>query len=103
MPRSEAEVESAQGKARRDVVVVDLGMGNLNSVQRALDRAATDAGIACRVRISADADVVAASDVVVVPGQGAFRDCATALEHGGLGDALRQVVARGTPFLGICL
>jgi len=39
----------------------------------------------------------------VVPGQGAFRDCATALSRGGLGDAIKATIGRGTSYLGICL
>ena len=84
------------------VAVVDLGMGNLRSVQRALERAAADGGVAIGVTISADPALVSANDKIVFPGQGAFRDCAAALE-GGLGDAIRDRIAAGTPYLGICL
>ncbi|UJR80704.1 imidazole glycerol phosphate synthase subunit HisH [Sandaracinus amylolyticus] len=82
--------------ATREVVVVDLGMGNLRSVARALERAGASA------RISSDADVIANAPRLVVPGQGQFRDCATALE-GELGGAVRAFVASGRPYLGICL
>ncbi len=84
------------------VALVDLGMGNLRSVQRALERAAADEGASIEVSISADADLIARADKVVVPGQGAFRDCAAALA-GALGEAIRERIARGTPYLGICL
>lgn len=78
-------------------VVVDLGLGNLHSVVQALRRAG--AGDA---RASADPETLRRADRVVVPGQGAFRDCAAAMAT-GLGEALREVIARGTPYLGLCL
>jgi glutamine amidotransferase len=84
------------------VALVDLGMGNLHSVERALARAASDAGVACAVDRTADPDALLRADAIVVPGQGAFRDCAAALGR-GLGDALRGAIAKGTPYLGICL
>jgi len=85
-----------------DVVIVDMGMGNLRSVQKAVERAASDAGLGWRAIITADADLIARADKVIVPGQGAFRDCASALGR-GLGAAVRSQIERGTPFLGICL
>ncbi len=84
------------------IVVVDLGMGNLRSVERAITRAASDRGVSCEVVRGGRAEDVRAADKVVVPGQGAFRDCAAALS-GELGEALRESVRRGTPYLGICL
>jgi glutamine amidotransferase len=84
------------------LALVDLGMGNLHSVERALVRAASDAGVACAVERTSDPDAVRRADRVVVPGQGAFRDCAAAL-RAGMGEALREVIAQGTPFFGICL
>src|SRR5690349_18095913 len=86
------------------VAIVDLGMGNLRSVQRALERAATDGGVEIAVTITADPGAVSATDKIVFPGQGAFRDCAAALQGGsGLGEAIRERIAAGTPYLGICL
>ena len=84
------------------VAIVDMGMGNLRSVQKAIERAATDAGLAWSAIITSDADAIARADKIVVPGQGAFRDCAAALGR-GLGEAARAQIDRGTPFLGICL
>jgi glutamine amidotransferase len=84
------------------VALVDLGMGNLRSVARALARAATDRGLACTVERTRDPEVVRRADKVVVPGQGAFRDCAAALQA-GMADALREAIAAGRPYLGICL
>jgi glutamine amidotransferase len=84
------------------IAIVDVGLGNLRSVERALVRAAEDARVAAGVTITRDPDAIARADKVVVPGQAAFRDCARALD-GGLGDVLRETIRRGTPYLGICL
>jgi imidazole glycerol-phosphate synthase subunit HisH len=84
------------------VVVVDVGIGNLRSVQKALERAASDAGLAWKADITPDPDAITRADKVVVPGQGAFRDCAIALES-GVADALRVQIRKGTPFFGICM
>ncbi len=78
------------------VVVVDLGLGNLGSVRRAL------AAVGAAPRVSRDPEEVVAAERLVVPGQGAFGDFATALEKGH-GDALGEALRRGTPYLGICL
>lgn len=84
------------------IALCDLGMGNLRSVERALARAAEDAGVACAIERTGDPDAIARADKVVVPGQGAFRDCAVALGK-GMGDALRAHIDAGKPYLGICL
>jgi glutamine amidotransferase len=84
------------------VVVVDVGVGNLRSVQKALERAASDAGLAWKAEITPDPDAIARADKVVVPGQGAFRDCAIALRS-GVADAIRAQIAKGTLFFGICM
>lgn len=84
------------------IALVDLGMGNLHSVERALQRAAADAGVACAVERTGDPERVRRADKIVVPGQGAFRDCAAALAQ-GMGDALREGIAAGKPYFGICL
>lgn len=79
------------------VAVMDYGIGNLRSAQKALQRVGADA------RLTADPDVIAAADAVVLPGVGAFGRCAEALERSGLGDVARSAVASGRPFLGICV
>jgi glutamine amidotransferase len=79
-----------------DVVVVDLGMGNLRSVSRALERAGG------AVQISSDPEIVARAARLVVPGQGHFADCARAMA-GPLGEACRAQLASGRPSLGLCL
>lgn len=84
------------------VVVVDLGMGNLRSVERALLRAAADRNLQIDVVRTNKPDDVRSADKIVFPGQGAFRDCALALAN-GMGETLRDAIAQGKPYLGICL
>ena len=86
------------------VAVVDYGSGNLTSAARALAQAATDAGLAVDVTVTADPDAVAAADRIVLPGQGAFADCAAGLAAiDGMREAIDSVVDAGRPFLGICV
>ena len=86
------------------VAVVDYGSGNLASAARALTVAAERAGIAAEVMITGMAADVAAADRVVLPGQGAFADCASGLAAvPGLHAAVEGSAAAGRPFLGICV
>lgn len=86
------------------VVVVDHGSGNLASAARALTVAAANAGLAASVAVSSKPDEVAAADRLVLPGQGAFRDCHDGLRRSpGLLDAITAHVSKGRPFLGICV
>jgi glutamine amidotransferase len=86
------------------VVVIDYGSGNLASASRALALAAERAGIAAEVAITADPDEVARADRIVLPGQGAFADCARGLAAvSGMAEAIEQATTAGAPFLGICV
>ncbi len=86
------------------VAVVDYGSGNLTSAARALSRAASDAGLAADVTVTDDPAVVAAADRVVLPGQGAFADCAAGLAAlPGMREAIDRSSEAGRPFLGICV
>ncbi|MBO1324429.1 imidazole glycerol phosphate synthase subunit HisH [Acetobacter sp. TBRC 12305] len=86
------------------IAVIDYEGGNLASCARACARAAELAGIAASVVITNVASEVRAADRIVLPGQGAFADCAQGLEATpGLKDAIMDSVAAGTPFLGICV
>ena len=86
------------------VAVVDYGSGNLTSAARALARAAGDIGLAAQVSVTADPVAVAAADRVVLPGQGAFADCAAGLAAvDGMRAAIDHAVGAGRPFLGICV
>lgn len=79
------------------IAVVDSGSGNLRSVAKAL-AAAGGAPV-----VTSDPDVVRRADRVVVPGQGAFRDCMNGLRGRGLEEAVREAIRSGRPYLGICL
>jgi glutamine amidotransferase len=80
-----------------EVVIVDYGVGNLLSVKRAVEQCGGEA------IISADPDVVANAARVILPGVGAYANGMRALESLGLVQVLRDVAAKGTPLLGICL
>ncbi len=86
------------------VAVVDYGSGNLASASRALAVAAETAEIDAEILITADPDSVAKADRIVLPGQGAFHDCANGLAAiPGLRHAIEHAVSAGRPFLGICV
>ena len=86
------------------VVVVDYGSGNLASAARALQLAASRLGLEADVTITADPAVVSAADRIVLPGQGAFADCARGLRSvAGLEQAILRETEAGKPFLGICV
>lgn len=79
------------------IAIVDVCSGNLRSVQRALARAGGD------VVVTQDPEVVRRADKIVVPGQGAFGVFMRGLAERGLEGALREAIASGRPYLGICL
>ncbi len=80
-----------------EIVLVDFGMGNLRSVARALERAGAKA------RTSDDPDEVRHAGRVILPGVGAAGEAMRHLGARGLDDALRERLAAGRPYLGICL
>ncbi len=82
---------------RPRVAVLDYGIGNLRSAERALEHCGADA------HLTADPAVVAAADAVVLPGVGAFGACMRALRAAGLEPVAHAAVASGRPFLGICV
>ena len=79
------------------IAVVDVCSGNLRSVERGVAKAGGD------VVVTRDADTVRRADKIVVPGQGAFGVFMRGLVERGLGDAVREAIASGKPYLGICL
>jgi len=79
------------------IALVDYGMGNLRSVEKALARVGAD------VRIVSGPASVLAADALVLPGVGAFGDCMKNLERFDLVGAIRKFIETGGPFLGICL
>jgi glutamine amidotransferase len=82
---------------RPTIAVVDYGMGNLRSVEKALERSGAGA------TVTRDHQAIRAADGVVLPGVGAFPKAMRNLRELGLETLLEEVVARGTPTLGICL
>jgi glutamine amidotransferase len=79
------------------VAIVDTGSGNLRSVAKAL------AHVGGQPTITSDPDVIRHAERVIVPGQGAFGAFVRAMHGRGLEAALREAIAGGRPFLGICL
>ena len=79
------------------IAVVDYCKGNLRSVERGLINAGADA------RITDDPAVIAEADAIVLPGVGAFADASTTMLQTGQMQAIRNGIAAGKPFLGICL
>ena len=80
-----------------EVTVIDYGVGNLLSVSRALVHCGA------KVTVTDDPKNILSAGRVVLPGVGAFADGMAALEANGLDKLVRQVAAKGTPLLGICL
>jgi glutamine amidotransferase len=83
--------------SRITVGLVDYGVGNHASVARALDQ------IGFRCRVSGERHELAASDLMILPGVGAFAPAMHALQSSGLEPFLREQAASGRPLLGICL
>ena len=80
----------------KQVTILDVGLGNLRSVARAFERAGTSP------MLSSDPDAIRRADRLVLPGQGGFLACATALSA-ELSGALREFLGSGKRYLGICL
>ena len=85
--------------------IVDYGSGNLRSAEKAFARAGDEKGGVGCVVVTSDPERVAAADRIVLPGVGAFGDCRAGLFGlDGMVEALEDaVIARGRPFLGICV
>ncbi len=79
------------------ILIVDYGMANLRSVQKAFER------VGAAAEISGEPDRVAAADKLVLPGVGAFRDAIARLHEARLAEPIKAHVRAGKPFLGICL
>jgi glutamine amidotransferase len=79
------------------IAIIDYGMGNLRSVQKAVEKVGRNAVITRSPKVIADARAV------ILPGVGAFKDCMDNLERFSLVDPVLQAIASGKPFLGICL
>jgi glutamine amidotransferase len=79
------------------IAIIDYGMGNLRSVQKAFERVGADA------RIVSSEDEIERASRVVLPGVGAFADAIANLRKQGLVEPVLQAIESGRPFLGICL
>ncbi len=79
------------------IAIIDYGMGNLRSVQKAFECVGHQAQVTRAPRMIGDASHV------VLPGVGAFPDCIANLERYGLIEPIRRAIVSGKPFLGICL
>lgn len=82
---------------KSDVVIIDYGVGNLLSVQRGLEHCGAV------VTITSDPGVIFSASRVVLPGVGAFGDGMAELRRNNLDMVVKEVAARGTPLMGICL
>ena len=79
------------------IAVLDYGIGNLRSAEKALQH------VGAAARLVDDAASVEAADAVVLPGVGAFGACARALRESGLEEPARAALAAGVPFFGVCV
>src|SRR5260221_12170331 len=80
-----------------DIAIVDYGMANLRSVQKAFER------VGFAAEITSDAEKIAAAKKLVVPGVGAFCDAIGRLRETELAHTIVDYIHSGRPFLGICL
>jgi glutamine amidotransferase len=79
------------------IAIIDYGMGNLRSVQKAFEK------VGHQAIVTSDAAQVAAADKVVLPGVGAFEDAIAELRRLDMVKTILQAIDSGKPFLGICL
>jgi glutamine amidotransferase len=79
------------------IKIVDYGMGNLRSVQKAFEK------LGAQAEICANPSELTGAEKLVLPGVGAFRDAIHELRRTGLDKPVRDHIAAGRPFLGICL
>jgi glutamine amidotransferase len=79
------------------IVILDFGMGNLRSVQKAIEAVGSSA------EITTDPERVRQASRVILPGVGAFADAMSELRQTGLGEAFCEAVRQGKPCLGVCL
>jgi glutamine amidotransferase len=85
------------GLAVKPILIIDYGMGNLRSVQKALEK------VGQRAEISSEPGRIAEADKVILPGVGAFQDAIGRLRESNMVSPLIEHIAAGKPFLGICL
>lgn len=79
------------------IAIIDYGVGNLRSVEKAFHF------IGCEAEVSSDRQFILDADAVVLPGVGAFADAMENLKKAGMVDVVKKIIQDGKPFLGICL
>lgn len=82
---------------RNRVAIIDYGVGNLRSVEKAF------AATGCDAVVSGEREVLRSADRLVLPGVGAFSACMRALCERGFDQVVREKVSQGTPVLGVCV
>ncbi len=80
-----------------ETIIIDYGMGNLRSVEKAVE------AVGGRPAISGDPEVIRRAQRLILPGVGAFGDAMRNLRQNGLDQAIREAVQAGIPLLGLCL
>ena len=79
------------------IAIIDYGAGNIRSVSKALRH------IGCECRVTRDKDEIMNADGAVLPGVGSFGDTVNSLPSYGIKETVKEFIASGKPFLGICL
>lgn len=79
------------------IAIIDYGVGNLRSVEKAFHFIGSDAVI------TSDPEIVLNADAVVLPGVGAFADAMDNLAKSGMAEVIKETIAKDKPFFGICL
>lgn len=79
------------------IAIIDYGMGNLRSVQKALEY------IGAQTQITSDPSAIEKADRVILPGVGAYRDCIHMLQESGMAAIVQGVIEQKKPLLGICV
>jgi glutamine amidotransferase len=89
----------------RSIALIDYGSGNLRSAEKALLKAGEASARSCAIVTTADPEVIARADGIVLPGVGAFAACMALIDaRDGLREAMTEAVrGRGAPFLGVCV
>ncbi len=85
------------------IAILDYKIGNVRSVEKAVERAIREAKMTQSVTLTADQDQILSADGVILPGVGAFGACITNLSTAGLTPIVQRVVADDIPLLGICV
>lgn len=79
------------------IVVIDYGMGNVQSVANGLKRVGAES------RLSGDPMDIEVASGIILPGVGGFPECMNALNAAGLAGPIKEAIQRGVPYLGVCL